>query len=120
MEELISEIKAYGGTLPGATVTFREEWGSEYFNLGGKFFCLLGNNKEGQLIMTVKGLPEVNEQLREQYSFIVPGYYTNKTHWNSILLTESNLSLTELTGLLKESYQLVLAKLPKKVRDELI
>lgn len=104
---------------PSVKVYFREEWGSDYFDIAGKFFALYGTNKEGQRIITMKGLPEKNELLREQYSFVVPGYYTNKTHWNSVLIDESTFSKEEYLNLLQESYNLTVSKLPKKVRESL-
>ena len=70
-------------------------------------------------MFTFKGLPEENELLREQYTFIVPGYYANKTHWNSIILKDSTLEEKEYVALLKKSYALTVAKLPKKTRDTL-
>lgn len=119
MTELISYLKVESEKWPGVKTSYRESWGCEYFEVTDKFFCMIGKNKEGQEIMTVKGLPERNEELREQYAFIVPGYYTNKTHWNSIILAEANFSQEELLAYLRSSYELVFAKLPKKVQISL-
>ncbi len=112
-------LKEQAAEWKGVKIYYRKEWESEYFDLAGKFFALLGENKEKQLVLTFKGTPVDNELLREQYSFILPGYYTNKTHWNSILLQQSTLSPVETLQLLHKSYSLVLAKLPKKTRLEL-
>ncbi|MBL1229430.1 MmcQ/YjbR family DNA-binding protein [Enterococcus sp. BWB1-3] len=120
MEELKEVIKKEAGKLPGASVYYRESWGCDYFDIAGKFFALMGTNKEGDEIFTFKGLPEENELLREQYTFVVPGYYANKTHWNSIILKDSTFSEKEYLGLMKKSYELTAAKLPKKVRENLV
>lgn len=117
--QTIEELIQVARTWPGVKVSYREEWDCEYFEVAGKYFCLLGENKAGELIMTVKNLPETNELLREQYSFIVPGYYTNKTHWNSIMLEETSFSMKELSGYLRQSYELIVAKLPKKIASQL-
>lgn len=115
-----SEIWKQGvSDWPGVTVYYRESWDCDYFDINGKFFAMLGTDKEGHSILTVKGVPEENELLREQYSFVVPGYYTNKTHWNSILLEDSTFTDEEYLRLLRTSYELIVAKLPKKVRESL-
>ncbi|MBP2099294.1 MmcQ/YjbR family DNA-binding protein [Enterococcus rivorum] len=119
----MSELKGYLASeaekWAGVKVYFREDWGCTYFEVAGKCFALYGKNKEKEPVLTIKGLPEKNELLREQYSFVVPGYYTNKTHWNSILVEKSTFSKEEHLNLLKESRNLVVAKLPKKVREGL-
>ncbi|MGC6767043.1 MmcQ/YjbR family DNA-binding protein [Enterococcus sp. LJL128] len=119
MEALKEKIKTEAEKLPGASVYYRESWECDYFEIAGKFFAMLGKNKEGEEIFTFKGVPEQNELLREQYEFIVPGYYTNKTHWNSIILKDSTLTEGEYLAMMKKSYELIVAKLPKKIRETL-
>ncbi|WP_086349383.1 MmcQ/YjbR family DNA-binding protein [Candidatus Enterococcus clewellii] len=119
MEKLKEALKKEAETFPGASVYYRESWDCDYFDIAGKFFAMLGENKEGDEIFTFKGEPEENELLREQYSFIVPGYYANKTHWNSIILKDNTFNEAQCAALLKKSYELVVAKLPKKVRETL-
>lgn len=119
MEEILELLKKEASTWSGVKVAYRESWDCDYFQVADKGFCMLGKNKEEKLVMTIKGLPETNEELREQFSFIVPGYYSNKTHWISILLEESDLEISELVNLLKRSYTLVFEKLPKKVQKEI-
>ncbi len=119
MKKLIDYLKESITDFPGASVYYREDWECEYFNIEGKCFCMLGENKDLGTVFTVKGDPEKNLELREIYPFIVPGYYANKKHWNTVILEESNLTNKELVKLLRESYNLVFAKLPKKVRDSI-
>lgn len=69
--------------------------------------------------LTVKGLPEKNEELREIYEDISAGYHMNKKHWNSIALKSQTLSDEELEQMLKLSYELVWKNLPTKIRKEL-
>lgn len=116
MEKLIENLKATANQWPGTNVYYREDWQCEYFTVADKGFCMLGHNKEHEKVMTIKGLPEKNEELREQYSFVVPGYYANKTHWNSIILEKSTFIQEELVVQLKQSYELVVNKLPKKIQ----
>lgn len=116
MKEKIQYLKEEAKKWPGATVEYRSDWDCDYFGIEQKCFCMLGTNKTGDWVMTVKGDPEENELLREQYADVVPGYYANKTHWNSFLLEKSSFTEEQLAVFLKKSYELVLDKLPKKVQ----
>lgn len=118
MEKLIQYLKAEATTWAGAAVHYREDWDCEYFEIEGKCFCMLGKNQAGNWVMTVKGDPEENEQLREQYTDVTSGYYTNKTHWNSFLLENSSFTKEQLAFFLRNSYALVLCKLPKKIQKK--
>lgn len=109
-----------GRSYAGAEVFFKEEWGSWYFSLAGKQFALMGTDASGREILTVKGPPEQNETLREQYEDISPGYYCNKTHWISLLLESDMLDDSLYEALLKQSHQLVFQKLTKKKQQEII
>lgn len=116
MKETIHYLKEEAKKWPGSTVNYREDWDCDYFGIEKKCFCMLGTNKTGDWVMTVKGDPEENELLREQYSDVLPGYYANKTHWNSFLLEKSSFTDEQLAVFLRKSYTLVFGKLPKKVQ----
>jgi len=70
---------------------------------------------EGDLRINLKCDPERAIELREEYPSIQPGYHMNKKHWNTITI-EGELSDQELRHWIKHSYDLVVAKLPKKDR----
>ena len=106
-------------TWPGACLYYHPEWGCERMDVAGKMFSLLCQDKEGNDILTVKGAPEDNFLLRTMFPWIVPGYYTNKDHWNSILLESEQWGEKKLLDALRTSYDLVVSKLPKKTRDSL-
>lgn len=106
-------------TWQGASIYFYPAWECDRMDVAGKMFALLCQNKEGKDILTVKGKLEDNIELRTMFSWIVPGYYTNKDHWNSILLDEEQWGEEKLLSELKNSYDLVVEKLPKKVREGL-
>ncbi len=55
-------------------------------------------------------------ELRAAYEEIQPGYHMNKKHWNTLSM-KGNLSDDLIFELIKHSYDLVIAKLPKKSRD---
>lgn len=86
------------------------------FSVKGKMFSL--TNIDTFELINVKCDPEKALELREQYAAVIPGYYMNKKHWNSIKMDN-----TVPDDLIKEwivnSYDLVVAKLPMKVRKTL-
>ena len=57
-------------------------------------------------------------ELREQYNAVKPGYHMNKKHWNTIM-NHSDMPDQEMREWIKHSYDLVVAKLPKKTKEEL-
>lgn len=119
LEEKISACIAFGDLLPGARVYYRTEWDCYYFDVAGKFFGLLFPQADKGFI-NLKHLPQVNQELRDLYpEAIKPGWHLNKTHWNSVSLDAESISLTMLEELIKQSYDLVVAKLPKTVQRQL-
>ncbi|OWA35105.1 hypothetical protein B9G55_10490 [Saccharibacillus sp. O16] len=106
--------------LPGAEEFFKEEWGSILYRVGGKYFGMRGTDNQGRQILTLKCDPGLAEEYRERYEQIVPGYYSNKSHWNSILLEQNGLEEEFVAGMIRHSYELVRKGLPKKVRDQLL
>lgn len=118
IEERIKKFQEFGNNLPHARVYYREDWNVYYFDLLGKQFGLMTKEANQEAIITLKGKPEVNEELRENYDDIVPGYYANKRHWNSIKLKSKVVSDKEIEKMIESSYQLVWEKLPKKIKQE--
>ena len=69
--------------------------------------------------ITLKLEPAEGNFLRQQYEDIMPGYYMNKQHWNSIKpngAVEDDL----LKDLLEKSYRLVLGSFSKKKQKEIL
>lgn len=65
--------------------------------------------------VSLKNSPDKNYLLRTSYDYITTGYHLNKEHWITIDLTgEYDPEL--VTGLIIESYQMIVSKLPKKIR----
>lgn len=111
----INHLQAFGATLPGAKVYYRDDWQTIYFDLLGKQFGMMSPQASASAIITLKNLPPINESLREEYpEVILPGYYANKTHWNSFLLGSELLTDEMLAQMITTSYQLVYQKLTKK------
>lgn len=116
----IATFKAFGETFKGAKVYFRDDWEVFYFDLQGKMFGMMSDQAGEDAIITLKNLPEKNEELREVYKdIVIPGYYANKTHWNSIKLASPEISDEEIKQMIAVSYQLVYQKLTKKQKAEI-
>ena len=104
---------------PGVTKDFKAEWNWTRYMVGGKLFCALCHDEAGRdVYITVKLEPLRGEFLRGQFADVIPGYYMNKTHWNSVR-AQGELPEDILRGMLEESYRLVAAGLPKKQRAAL-
>ncbi len=69
-----------------ATTDFKVEWQWTRYLVADKMFAAICQHKDGRPIITVKCDPMYNQLMREQYEDIIPGYYMNKDHWNSIYL----------------------------------
>ncbi|CAN5406687.1 MmcQ/YjbR family DNA-binding protein [soil metagenome] len=84
------------------------------YKVEGKIFALTGIEMFSSI--NLKCDPEEAIELRERYQAVQPGYHMNKQHWNTILIDHSipDKLLFEWT---KNSYDLVVAKLPKKLRE---
>ncbi|WP_028983472.1 MmcQ/YjbR family DNA-binding protein [Sporolactobacillus terrae] len=111
-------IDAYCLGKKGVKQDYKQEWQATRAMIGGKMFAMRGGDKNGQPIITVKLLPEFGARLREEYDAIVPGYYMNKTHWNSLYL-DADVSEELLKSMLDQSYSLVLRSLSKKMQQQI-
>jgi len=68
--------------------------------------------------ITVKCKPEKVSEIRAEYNAVQKPPYMNANHWNSVGL-DGTIEDQLIYSWIDESYQLVLAKLPKKVKLEL-
>jgi len=109
------ELKARCLGLPGASEEF--PFGDEVsvFKVGGKMFALCALDAGPPLQLSVKCDPELAAQLRSAYPAITAGYHLNKRHWNTITL-DGSVPDEMVTDLLGDSYDLVVASLPKARR----
>ena len=84
-------------------------------------FCLtsLKNWEENKPTVNVKCDPETALELRAQYDGVVTGgYHMDKKHWNTILINDA-MPDSEVFYWINHSYDLIVAKLPRKDRDHL-
>jgi predicted DNA-binding protein (MmcQ/YjbR family) len=112
----IESLREYCLSLKGVTESFPFGEDTLVFKIGGKIFAL--TNLEGPLSVNLKCEPLKAIELREKYPQVVAGYHMNKKHWNTIHI-DNYLPDRLICSWIDDSYQLVIASLPQKLRKEL-
>ena len=112
----IEAFREYCLSLPGTTEEFPFGEETLVFKVGGKMYALTDVDLFESI--NLKCDPEKAVELRERYPAVQPGYHMNKKHWNTVL-TDGSIPDLLLQEWIKESYQLVVEGLPKKVRESL-
>jgi len=87
------------------------------FRVLGKIFLLTGINGK-PLQINLKCDPERAIILREEHESIIPGYHMNKKHWNTLII-DGSLKYSLVKELIDHSHNLIVASLPKLVRDKI-
>lgn len=103
---------------PSVTKDWKEEWNWIRYMIGGKMFAaIVLDHDDKPYYINLKLEPSEGDFLRRQYEDIIPGYYSNKQHWNSIQ-PDGAVPDWLLKEMLDKSYALVLKGLSKKKRQE--
>lgn len=114
----IEEFRVFCLQQKGVTEEFPFDENTLVFKVMGKMFALTGLNNE-RFSVNLKCDPDYAEELREQYTSIIPGWHMNKKHWNTVYFDEGDLNKKLLKELIIHSYNLVVSKLTNKLKDEL-
>lgn len=104
----------------GVNKDLQKEWNWMRYRIEDKMFaaiCLDGENEP--YYITLKLDPAEGDFLRQQYKDIIPGYYMNKVHWNSVK-PDGNVPDELLKDMLDKSYELVLKGFSKKKQKEIL
>jgi predicted DNA-binding protein (MmcQ/YjbR family) len=102
-------------SFPGATEQI--QWGADLvFKVGGKMFCV-ANTEPGGVAMSFKCDDETFAELVERDG-LMPAPYLARAKWVALQRFDS-LPSRELTPLIRHSYDLIAAKLPKATRAAL-
>lgn len=104
----------------GVTKDLKKEWNWIRYLIADKMFaaiCL--DDRDEPYYITLKLEPSEGEFFRGQYEDIVPGYYMNKLHWNSIK-PDGQVPDELLKDLLDKSYQLIWEGFSKKRQKEIL
>ncbi len=101
--------------LSFAGTTEQIQWGYDLvFKVGGKMFAVTPL-EPAPVCLSFKASPENFAELTERQN-IIPAPYMARAQWVA-LQTREALTRDELTRLLQESYEIVLAKLPRKTQE---
>jgi len=112
----IETIRTFCLSFPHVTEEFPFDSSTLVFKVAGKIFALV--DVDAFTFINLKCDQEKSIELRETFDGIKPGYHMNKKHWNSVYI-HSDVSEKQLFELITCSFELVVASLPKKTRDEL-
>ncbi|MEN8113513.1 MAG: MmcQ/YjbR family DNA-binding protein [Actinomycetota bacterium] len=113
----VDDVLGWCESMKGALLEYPFGPEAAVFKVGGKMFALVSAGETPGYV-TLKAVPEEGEALRMQHAFIREGYYMNKRHWITVDFAEDTPAQL-VRGLLEDSYDLVVSKLPKRVRIEL-
>ena len=109
-------VRAYCLSFPQATENV--QWGNDLvFKIAGKMFAVIALEGPVKYIMSFKCTDEGFTELIEREG-MDPAPYMARNKWVAIERLNV-LSERELKALLRTSYDLVVAKLPKKIRAQL-
>ncbi len=113
----IEAFREYCLNKPGTTEETPFGPDTLVFKVMGKMYALTGIDTFE--FINLKCDPEYAIELREQYDgSIRPGYHMNKKQWNSVD-TDGRVPDQLVKQLIDDSYDLIVDKLPKKLKEEL-
>ena len=112
-------LDAYLRAKPGAEKDYKPEWEATRYMVRGKMFCMIGHDKASEPIISLKLDPARGDHLRQTYEDIIPGYYMNKDHWNSVYI-DGEVPDDVLRGMADESHRLIFAALSQKAQREIL
>lgn len=111
----IEEVRDYCLSLPQVTEDFPFDETTLVFRIAGKIFAMV--DLENTEWFVLKCEPEYALDLREKHPEISGAWHMNKKYWNQLNLF-GTLSDKLIQDLIRHSYNEVIKKLPKKIREE--
>jgi predicted DNA-binding protein (MmcQ/YjbR family) len=111
----IEEFRDFCIQKYGVTEEFPFDEKTLVFKVMGKIFALIDVDLFESV--NLKCDPDEAIKLREKFDSVSPGYHMNKKHWNTIDF-DGSLQDKEIFHWVNHSYDLVVSKLPKKLRVE--
>lgn len=124
----IEQIREYCIAKKGVTEEFPFDNDTLVFKVMGKMFILIPLDKweEGRQVVVVKTDPQRAQELRDAYDGFIGGFqmgrkpdakYVYVKHWNTIV-NNSDVSDDFAKDLIQHSYDLVVNKFTKKLKEE--
>ena len=111
----IEELRDYCLSKKGTSEGFPFDETTLVFKVMDKIFAI--TDVEDKFGVNLKCDPEKAIDLREHYPEVKPGWHMNKKHWNTVDIYR-NLSDSLIKEWVDHSYDLIVASLPKKKREE--
>jgi predicted DNA-binding protein (MmcQ/YjbR family) len=109
-------VRRYCLSLPHTTEQI--QWGHDLvFKIGGKMYAAGPVDGPWDVCLSFKASPEEFAELCEREG-IIPAPYMARAQWVALQSWDA-LTVADLKRLLRRSYDLVVAKLPKKKQTEL-
>jgi predicted DNA-binding protein (MmcQ/YjbR family) len=111
----IDQLRKLCLSFPGATEQI--QWGDDLlFKVGGKMFAVT-RLEPAKVWISLKASPDKFAELTERPG-VLPAPYLARAKWIALESPDA-LPSAEVAELLRESYELVLAKLPRKLRESI-
>jgi predicted DNA-binding protein (MmcQ/YjbR family) len=110
-------IETFALSLEGSEKSFPFDKTTAVYKVYNKMFLLMGENETLQY--NVKCDPIYAMELRSIYTDVKPGYHMNKKHWNTVSIT-GEIPDDIALEFIQDSYDLIISKLTKKQRQELL
>ena len=109
------DLRAACLALPEADEYFPFGPETSVFRVREKMFALSRLGAELPLRINLKCDPELATALRRTHEAVLPGYHMNKRHWNTVVV-DGSLDDRMVLDMIEDSYDLIVAGLPKSQR----
>lgn len=113
----IESLRLFGLRWPLVTEGMPFGEGTLVLKVAGKIFLMISLDEQPARF-NFKAEPQHGLEYRERFSAVIPGYHSNKRHWNTVRL-DGSVPDEILKSFIENSYRLVAAKLPLKIREEI-
>jgi predicted DNA-binding protein (MmcQ/YjbR family) len=113
----VEDLRAYCLSKPGTTESFPFDEETLVLKVMNKIFAIIPLEAT-ELSISLKCDHERVIELRETYTGVRPGWHLNKQHWNSVV-ADGSFTERDLLAWIDHSYDLIVASLPRKLKDEL-
>ena len=112
-------LRAAAG-LPGVRIEDREAWDCLILWVGDRWFAMVIPDRRGEVLVNLKGDPDLNAALVGAHDWIIPAYHMNKRHWISLRLDHPDADQGLALDLLEASWEATVAGLPRRVARPLL
>jgi len=114
----VEELREYCLSFPMSSESFPFDEVTLVIKVAGKMFILF-DIEEKPLCANLKCNPDLAQELRERYSFVIPGWHMNKRLWNTVEIDSSEATPEMIKDMITHSYNEVVKGLSKKLQAEI-